>query len=226
MTITFFLILIGIALSDSLNPSLFAVQAYLLTTPHPVKRVLSYIGGVLAVNFTGGLLVLGGVRTVVVDWLQSLTSTTIYSFVLLFGLVTLAFGWWVNAGSPAQSTTQQPRSLQPIHAFTLGAVVMLNEITTALPYFFAIERIAQAQQGVVTNVLLLVLYNLVFAAPLFALLAWFVAYRQRFAAQINRVISAVRTWTPRVLKYGAIVFGGLLVLHAGTYLLTGTPFFT
>lgn len=74
--------------------------------------------------------------------------------------------------------------------------------------------------------LLLVLYNLVFGAPLFALLAWFVAYRQRFAAQINRVTNAVQTWTPRVLKFGAIALGGLLVLHAGAYLLTCTAFFT
>lgn len=225
MTLSFFALLIGIALSDSLNPSLFVAQTYLLTTPQPVWRVLSYIAGILVVNFTGGLLVLSGMRTVATDWLHSLSSTTIYSLVFALGLATLVFGLWMNAGSPAESTAKQPRSLQPIHAFTLGAVVMINELTTALPYFFAIERVAQAQQGMVTNVLLLVLYNLVFAAPLFALLAWFLAYRERFAAQITRVTNAVQVWTPRVLKYGSIAFGGLLVLHAGTYLLFGTPFF-
>jgi len=131
--------LIGIAALDSLNPSLFAAQAYLLTTAKPVGRVLSYIAGILAVNFTGGLLVLGGVRTLVANWLHSVSSTTIYSIVLLSGIVTLVFGLWMNVESPAQEAAKQPRSLQPIHAFTLGAVVMLNEFTTALPYFFAIE---------------------------------------------------------------------------------------
>ena len=102
---------------------------------------------------------------------------------------------------------------------------MLDEITTALPYFFAIEQSAQARQGVMANVVLLVLYNVVFGAPLFALLGWFVTYRQRFAAQIERVIHAVQTWTPRMLKYGSIAFGGALMLHAGAYLLTGTALF-
>lgn len=225
MTTTLLVSLIGIALLDSLNPSLFAAQAYMLTTPKPVARVLSYIAGILLINFTGGLLVLGGVRTVVANILHSLSSTTIHGLLLALGLAILVFGLWMNAGSAAPGSAAAPRSLQPIHAFTLGAVVMLNEITTALPYFFAIEQIAQARQGIVANVLLLVVYNLVFGAPLFALLGWFVAYRQRFAAQIERITHAVQVWTPRVLKYGSIMFGGALMLHAGAYLITGTALF-
>ncbi|HEU4324350.1 MAG TPA: hypothetical protein VFS21_14450 [Roseiflexaceae bacterium] len=53
----------GIALLDSLNPSLFLAQFYLLTTARPVPRILSYIGGVVAANFLGGLLFLLPDRT-------------------------------------------------------------------------------------------------------------------------------------------------------------------
>jgi len=54
--------LVGIAVVDSLNPSLFMGQFFLLTQPRPVPRSLQYIAGILTVNGMGGLLILAGIR--------------------------------------------------------------------------------------------------------------------------------------------------------------------
>jgi hypothetical protein len=86
MTLTLLLTIIGIALFDSLNPSLFLAQLYLLTTQRPVLPVLSYIAGVLLVNLTGGVLVLSGMRALVASLLNTLSNDMLCGGQLVVGL--------------------------------------------------------------------------------------------------------------------------------------------
>lgn len=217
--------LVGIALFDSLNPSLFLAQFYLIATPGPVPRLVSYIAGVLLVNFVGGVLLLGGAQAFIGSFLQNLGGGVLYGAQLVLGLALLLFGLRLKPKAGADPVVKTPRSLHPGHTFLLGMVVMLNEITTALPYFFAVERISQAQLSVPGDLFALVLYNLVFALPLVGFLALFMVYRQRFAARLEQVSRAVRVWTPRVVKYGSVAFGVVLGVNAAVYLIVGRALF-
>ncbi len=225
MTLALSAALVGIALFDSLNPSLFLAQFYLITTPKPVPRLVSYIAGVLLVNFVGGLLLLGGAQALLATFFQNLGSGVLYGVQLALGLALLAFGIGFSATPRGDAEPKKPRSLRPAHTFLLGMVVMLNEITTAFPYFFAVERISRAELSVLGDLFALLLYNVVFALPLFAFLALFVVYRERFAAQLGRVGEAVQRWTPRVVKYGSVAFGVLLAVNAGLYFVVGEGLF-
>ncbi len=214
MTLSLMLSLTGIAVVDSLNPSLFIAQFYLLTTPKPAARISAYIAGVLVVNFFGGLLVLGGVRTVVAEFFSSISPAVLSGGQLVLGVVLVIFGLWYSAAPQPQAEPKKPRSLLPVHTFLLGMVVMVNELSTALPYFLAIERIAQAQIDVATSVGALILYNGIFALPLFGFLALFLAYRSRFTRQIDAINRWIQKWMPRLLKYGALILGLVLIAAA------------
>ncbi|MBL8162353.1 MAG: GAP family protein [Anaerolineae bacterium] len=214
MTLSLMLSLTGIAVVDSLNPSLFIAQFYLLTTPKPAARISAYIAGVLVVNFFGGLLVLGGVRTVVAEFFSSISPAVLSGGQLVLGVVLVIFGLWYSAVPQPQAEPKKPRSLLPVHTFLLGMVVMVNELSTALPYFLAIERIAQAQIDVATSVGALILYNGIFALPLFGFLALFLAYRSRFTRQIDAINRWIQKWMPRLLKYGALILGLVLIAAA------------
>lgn len=213
--------LIGIALVDSLNPSLFLAQFYLLTTPQPIPRLLSYIAGILLVNFGGGVILLAGVQTLVTQLFSSINADVLRGGQLLLGIGCLSFGLWFKAAPRKGEQAKQPQSLHPLHTFGFGMIIMLNELTTALPYFIAIERIAQAQGGVIRDLIALLVYNAVFSAPLLGFVAFFVIFRQRFQAQLQRISQAIQLWTPRVIKYGAIIFGGVLSLNAALGLFAG-----
>jgi cytochrome c biogenesis protein CcdA len=215
----------GIALLDSLNPSLFVAQFFLLTTPRPVPRILSYIAGVVAVNFLGGLLLIGA-RAVIVSLLAQLSPGVLYGAGLALGIGLLALGFWMPLTPQAMEPARQPRSLHPGHTFLLGAAVMINELTTALPYFVAIERLASAGVAGLEAVVVLVLYNLIFALPLFAFLGLFVAYGARFAAQTERISAAIARWAPRVIKYGSLALGAFLAADATAFFVSGDALFT
>ncbi len=226
MTFSLSAALVGIALFDSLNPSLFLAQFYLITTPKPVPRLLSYIAGVMLVNFVGGLLLLSGVQVLLATFLQNLGGDVLYGAQLGLGLALIVFGARLKGAPQVEDAEpKKPRSLRPIHTFSLGMVVMLNEITTALPYFFAVERISRAELSVPGDLFALVLYNAVFALPLLGFLVLFVVYQKRFAAQLERVSRAVQLWTPRLVKYGSVAFGAVLAMNAGFYFAVGRGLF-
>ncbi len=221
MTGTLLLSIVGIGLVDSINPSLFIAQLYLLTTVRPVPRVLSYIAGGVLAYFIGGVLILTGARAVISDGLAQASPTLLYGLQLALGLLFLGFGLWLKTDAPL-GEARKPRSLTLWASFVLGIVVIGNEVTTALPYFVAIEQIAQAQMALPENLLALVIYNLVFSLPLFAFLLIFVLFRQQWAGIIERINQGVQRWMPRIMKWLAIVFGAGLALNAAVYLLTGT----
>lgn len=217
--------LVGIALFDSVNPSLFLAQFYLIATPKPVPRLVSYFAGVLLVNFVGGLLFLGGAQALIANFLQHLGGHVLYGVQLVLGLALLLFGLWLKSEAGADPVVKTPRSLHPGHTFLLGMAVMLNELTTALPYFIAVERISWAQLSLPGDLFALLLYNLVFALPLVGFLLLFMVYRQRSAEQLERLSRKVRVWTPRVVKYGSVAFGAVLVVNGAAFLLAGVALF-
>jgi hypothetical protein len=218
MTASLALTLMAIGFLDSINPSLFIGQFFLLTTPKPTPRIITYILGILVVNFFGGLLVLLGLSSLIQQFVSSISTQLLYGAQLVLGIALFIFGLRY-AATPLSNDTPLVRSLTPIGTFIFGMVVMVNELTTALPYFVAIERIADARLDFGGNILSLVLYNLVFALPLFGFLGALIFLRKRFTDHLTAVITFVNTWTPRILKYAAIIFGIILVINALTWLL-------
>ncbi|HRE47386.1 MAG TPA: GAP family protein [Aggregatilineales bacterium] len=224
MTGGLLLSIVGIGLLDSINPSLFIAQLYLLTTRRPVPRVLSYIAGGVLAYFVGGILILIGARTVIVGWLSQASPTLLYGLQLAVGLVILGVGLWLKPQAQPQEQ-RKPRSLTLTASFMLGIVVIGNEVTTALPYFVAIEQIAQAKMPMPHNVLALLLYNAVFSLPLFAFLLIYLLFRRQWGGIIERINQSIQRWMPHIMKWLAIVFGFGLVLNAAGFLLTGAALF-
>lgn len=221
MTETLLLSIAGIGLLDSINPSLFIAQLYLLTTERPVPRVLSYIAGGVLTYFIGGIVILTGARAIIADWLAQSSPTLLYGLQLAAGLLILGFGLWLKTEAQPPEV-RKPRSLTLTASFVLGIVVIGNEVTTALPYFVALEQIAQANMALPQNLLALLLYNVVFSLPMVAFLLIFLLFRQQWTGIIERINHAIQHWMPRITKWLAIVFGAALVLNAAVFLLTGT----
>ena len=60
----------------------------------------------------------------------------------------------------------------------------------------------------------LLVYNLAFVVQLFRFVAVHRIYRDRFDVLSHRIESWMRKWGPRVLPYGSIAFGVLLLVDA------------
>ncbi len=217
MTTSLFLTLLSLALLDSLNPSLFITQFYLLTTERPLARMLAYIMGVVLTNISVGLIVLAGFQTLIAQLLSIITPSTWRVLQLLVGVMLIGMGLWMRQKRVTEPTVQKPRSLRPVHTFLLGVIITLQEVLTAAPYLVAIERTAQAQMSTGANLLVLLFYNAIYVTPLLIVIGAFLAGGTRLLNRLEHINRTINLWLPRMFRYICLIGGIMLAIDATVF---------
>jgi cytochrome c biogenesis protein CcdA len=225
VTIPFLLGIAGLAIVDSLNPSLFIAQFYLLTTPKPVPRILTYILGIFVAYLAGGLVILLGLREVIGRIATDTPPLLSIGLQLVIGLGLLFAALRISGAPRPPEEAKKPRLLAPWFTFFFGMLVNLNELTTALPYFVALERMSAQGLETVSTIVVLVAYNIVFCLPLLAFLWLFMANRARFEVYIERFQAWMSRWMPRLIKIICLVIGVLLTVNSAPYFIFGRTLF-
>lgn len=165
------IVVVSIAVGDSLNPSTVAPALYLATAERPRRQVGGFIVGVFAVNLLGGLVIMLGPGQLLLSLIPRPSAATKHIIELCVGAIILALaaGLWARRGSFAH------RKLPTVEAkgrssLALGAGIGAIELPTALPYFAAIAAITASGFSVSVRIAMLALYNVVFVLPLVAIL--------------------------------------------------------
>ena len=206
------ILVLSVAAIDSLNPSTVAPAALLALGERPALRVGLFTAGVFLISTAGGLFLLFAVGRSVVARFAHPSPHTEHLLELAVG-VTLLFVagllWAVRHRLRAhlgRTSAAGGRS-----AFLLGAGIMAVELPTAFPYFAAILATLGAVNGAVSQTVFILLYNLVFVAPILALTLLVAVTGDRYRDRIGRISALIRTYGPDFLPPGIAVIGGALV---------------
>jgi cytochrome c biogenesis protein CcdA len=165
-------LVVSIGLADSLNPSTIAPALYLAGGTDARVKVTEFALGVFAVYLLGGLAIALGPGQLVVSLLPRPGRHLGYELETVAGvgmLVAAAILWSVReqlASREARRLTEPQRS-----SALLGAMITALELPTAFPYFAAIAAVVGANLGAAKDVVLIVLFNLCFVAPLIGIVA-------------------------------------------------------
>jgi cytochrome c biogenesis protein CcdA len=217
---TLLISLVAIAALDSLNPTAIALQIYLLSTPQPIARSISFIVGVFLAYWTAGLLVILGLRklimTVITNADFSISEPHLYTIQFLIGLILLIAGLRLKT-STAADRRKHPKKLTPDRTFLLGMAMTILEFPTALPYLAALEQIARAKLDLFTIMSLLGLYNLVFVSPLIMLGVIYILFQQQSATLLHRINRSIAIWSPKILRLLLLGLGILLTIDSLAY---------
>ncbi|QFS51705.1 GAP family protein [Nostoc sphaeroides] len=210
---TVLIYLIPLAAIDSLNPTTTALHIYLLMTPKPLVRSITFILGIIAGYWTAGLLIALGFSKVIVNAINS-AEKFIYVIQFFIGIVLIIIGFTLNQSFGKQATIKHPKSLKPMSTFVLGVVATLWDIPTALPYIIAIERIIEAKLSLLKLMGVLGFYNLIFVLPLIVLLWIYIMMGNKSAVLLERINRQMAKWYPKILQVLMVCFGLLLIVDS------------
>jgi len=192
-------IIIGASLIDGINPCAFGVLIFLLaylakTTKKKSKMLVNgfvYIFAVFLTYLFAGLLLL--------PIIQSLGSFSVYSYVVLAvivviaGLLEIKDYFWYGKGfslsifpSEAERIKKYVSSVSgnPLTAFALGVFVALVELPCTGAVYLAVLALMSFTGVTVSNILFLVIYNVIFVIPLVVILL--LVYRQSSTVKFER----------------------------------------
>ena len=208
---------IGLLDSTSIVPLCLVFLIALLAGPRPLLASSLHLAGVFAVYFGCGLLLLFGLQAAFDEinayavrlWNDPNTEELILQIVL--GLVACAFALRLAKPRKTQPDRTAAAGMTPVQAFVAGAGLTIVGMPGAVPYFAAIDLILRADGTLPQQVSALFFYNLVFVAPLAAIVALRLSLGQRSVGVLNRVKGFFDRWGRRVMIAAFLVIGIVLV---------------
>ncbi len=192
-------LVVSIAAADSLNPSTLAPALYFGIGPHGRRDVSTFTLGVFAVSFAGGLALTFGPGQALLARVSKPSPHTVHVIELVAGgaaLPAAAVLWRVRARVAARLAGGREPSGRS--AWLVGAGIMAVELPTAVPYLAAIAAIVESGHNDGTQIFLVVIYNVVFVAPLIVLFMVLTLAGGRGAELAARARVLLDHWAPRV----------------------------
>jgi cytochrome c biogenesis protein CcdA len=194
-------VVISVGLADSINPSTVGPTLYLASGRDAGRSLLGFIAGVFVVSAAAGVVLVVGPGHVLLAHRPSPHTEHVVEVCAGTVLVALAAGLWFARTRVARRVIRNEQVIQRT-SILVGAGIMAVELPTALPYFAVIAAVAGSGRAVTTQVGLILLFNLVFVAPLLAVLAirqlagtrgvdWLVAARGRLERHAELLVPAL-----------------------------------
>ena len=166
-------LMISIGFADSLNPTTIAPALYLATNEkNPRNQVAEFTIAVFAVYLVGGLAVALGPGQLLLALVPRPSKHLGYVLEIVVGVAMLtgAAFLWSYRSQLARREPPEVRTDRRSSAI-LGATITAVELPTAFPYFAAIAAVVGSGMDVVRQVILIVLFNVCFIAPLLGIIA-------------------------------------------------------
>ena len=170
-----------------------------------------------------GLALALGLGDLILSFLPKPKPTVKYALLTAAGVVLLVGGptVWLrrkSLGRPASSAEAQREPSGPGSPVLVGSGIAGLEVLTAFPYFTAIALIVGSSVSRSAKLFLLLLYCVVYAAPLFVIAGMCIVMGDRAAAVLRPVIGWLLARWPVLVAPLAAVLGVALVTYGVVHL--------
>jgi cytochrome c biogenesis protein CcdA len=213
-------IVISIGLADSLNPTTLAPALLLATGERGSGRhnVSRFTLGVFGVYLLGGLLIALGPGELVLHLVPKPSPRTGQVLEVIAGAVLLAAGGliWRHRETLAEKQLMGLGGTSKRPSLIIGATITAVELPTAFPYFAAIAAIVGSGQPIHNQILLLVLYNVCFIAPLLGIYTTLTVAGDRADAYLQRARDLLQRYWPLLLAVVVLIAGAFTIWLGAT----------
>jgi cytochrome c biogenesis protein CcdA len=210
----------GIALADSVNPGTIGPALYFATTKHAVRRVTEFTAGFFIVNFLAGVLIVVGPGQLLVSLASRPGPEVRHIIELAAGLILIGVAIALFLGrTRLAASVDTGKELRSGHAWGLGVALGAAELPTAFPYFAALAAVIGSGLGLPNQLLLVLLFNVLFIAPKLVIIGGIVFGGERARQWLSRAGDWLRLHWPVVFAWVALISGLLLAAFGGVWLL-------
>ena len=216
------MLVVSLAVADSINPMTIAVAVYLASTPSPQRRLAGYAIGVFSAYLAGGLILVLGPGELLRTAAAGSDTHAFHVGSLVIGSLVIAVGLVLWARRKRWTRLRVPEwALRAKSSFALGAAMTAVDLFTAFPYFAAIGAIVSSDVVLPAQVLLLVVFNALYVLPLVAVLIAHSLFGERAEAHLARARESIERLSPVVLTILTLGAGIVLVVRGANGLATG-----
>jgi cytochrome c biogenesis protein CcdA len=189
-------LVVSVGIVDSINPSTLGPALLFALGRNGAVNVARFTLGVFAVSTVGGLVLVLGPGRALLHLLSTPSPHTAHVLAVAGGialLVAAAVLWSTRERVRRHLNDERVGSGSGRSALLLGAGIMAVELPTAFPYIGALAAVVATNHSVLAGIVLVLVYNVVFVAPLLAVLVAVAAG----GARGEQLTLAARVWLER-----------------------------
>jgi hypothetical protein len=202
-------LVVVIGFLDSLNPSTIAPALFIAGGERPHRNLAGFIAGVFLVNLAGGVVLALGPGQALLALAPHPGFEVRREIELALGIAIFALAVWLWLARQRVATRVSGKGNRIDRSSLLvGAGISAAELPTAVPYFAVIAAVVASGRSLGAQVALLVVFNLVFVAPLVAILI----VRSALPAEGAAVIEGLRARIDRSLATAIPALVGLVAI--------------
>jgi cytochrome c biogenesis protein CcdA len=207
-------LMISIGFADSLNPTTIAPALYLATNEENARnQVAQFTVAVFVVYLVGGLAIALGPGQLLLALVPHPSKHLGYVLEIAAGVAMLTASVFLWSYREHLSQRKAPEvKTDGRSSAILGATITAVELPTAFPYFAAIAAVVGSGQDVVRQIMLIVLFNLCFIAPLLAIVATLTFAGPNAVSWLIRGREFLERRWPTVLAILALIAGIFVTL--------------
>jgi cytochrome c biogenesis protein CcdA len=214
-------LVVSIGFADSLNPTTIAPALYMATGENGRKRVIEFTLAVFAVFLLGGVAIALGPGQLLLAAIPRPSHRVRHIIEIVVGAAMLVAAAVIWRRRDQLSKRDLPSSdPNGRSGAVLGLTISVVEFPTAFPYFAAIAAIVGSDLPVWRQIMLLVLFNLCFIAPLLGIVAVLTFSGDRAEQVLGKARARLDAHWPSVLA-GVALLAGLFVIVLGLTGITG-----
>lgn len=212
--------LLPLLLVDVLNPVLFALLVFALGSDKPTLNSFAILSGHTAAYFASGIVVAIGIEQI----RDRLTHPLPIDFAisLLIGVACLWAAYAARGGNASEQKDPE-KQLTPAYSFGYGAVVNFLGVPFALPYFAAVDQILKADLPIESSVLVLAVYNLLYALPFALIPLAFLFLGDGCKPFLEKINAALCSIADKLMPLLLLLIGVALLADSALYFSTGEP---
>ncbi len=218
MNVEILLIIIGLALIDTLSPTVIGITLYLLLREQRklYRLLIVYLMTVAILYFLFGSALLLGI-SLSISFLQGLFQNRVISWtIFLTGIILFILSFYMPKRKAA--VTSLPSIINSSSMIFLGVITFLIEGSTALPYFAAIGLMSTSNLNLFEWIPILILYNLIMVLPSLLLMIFYKLFSRLLNPLLQKLNNRLANRKESALSWVVCIVGLLLVFISLDYL--------
>jgi cytochrome c biogenesis protein CcdA len=219
MMIELFSVILPILLVDALNPVLFAMLVFAAGSGRPVGNSSAILAGHTLAYLCAGIVIALGMEQLADRLANPQRIDFFISGLVGVGLLLIVLPT-KKQGAP--TATEPQWELTPAKCFGLGAIINFVGIPFALPYFAVVDQVLKADLSVTGSVTVLVIYNLLYAAPFLVVPAMVAVSGERAKPLLEKVNGFIGKASDMLMPWLFAALGVVLIADSVAFFYRGS----
>ncbi|MDC2867856.1 GAP family protein [Bacillus sp. BP-3] len=201
----------GLALLDTLSPTIIGVTLYLILTDNEnlITRLSSYLITVMILYFSLGIIMILGL-----DYITDVFSNAFQNRRVLFIIGAILFVGSYFIPINKKNNIPKPKTQGIFSIIIIGIVTFLIEAGIALPYLAAIGMLSTTNIPFYNKLSIIAAYNFIMILPALFILLGYKLYGSRINSKLVNLRKKISANTNKALSWIICIVGVILMLYS------------